>query len=130
MTKDLSAPTVTLSAAATTLAAGATSLLTFTLSEAGSGFVAAEVSLTGGSLSALTAAGYNYTAIYTAPATAGRVTLTVPANVFTDLAGNGNAPGNTLTPRGATFHRGGHGGTQHHTAGRQQGDTDCQFARG
>src|SRR5205814_1463461 len=64
---DTTAPTVTVSATPTNLLAGQTSLVTFTFSEAVSGVDNADVSVSGGTLSTITATGDPkvYTATFT-----------------------------------------------------------------
>jgi hypothetical protein len=75
-----------------------TATLRFTLSEPSSTFTAADVAVTGGTLSAFAGSGASYTAIFTpfvASTTPGAVTIAT--GTFTDAVGNPNLAG-SLTP--------------------------------
>jgi len=99
---DLTPPTISLTASQVSLSAGQTATLTFTLSEASTNFAAADVTVSGGTLSGFTGSGTSYTATLTP--TANSITsavVSVASGVFTDAAGNANADGsdtnNTVT---------------------------------
>ena len=94
---DLIAPAIAISSSKSALGAGETATLTFTLSEAASDFSAADVLVTGGTLSNFSGSGTSYTATFTAtsdPVTTGRVS--VNSHTFTDAAGNDNLTGATV----------------------------------
>jgi len=89
---DFTAPTITITSAE--VSNGATSAnyslsLTFTLSELVTNFSAADVTVSGGSLSNFAGSGMIYTATFT-PASDGATTINVAASTFTDASGNGN----------------------------------------
>lgn len=95
-------PTIAITSSVSALAAGETAALTFTLSEDATDFEAADVTVTGGSLSGFTGTGSSYTATFTPTAgTTGNAVISVADGAFTDAAGNANADGadadNTLT---------------------------------
>ena len=99
VTVDMDAPTVTVSAP--TVAQKGAFDITFTFSEAVSGFEQAEVSLADStataSVGALTTAdNIIYTTTVT-PTTSGTVSLSIPASVATDVAGNANTASETHT---------------------------------
>lgn len=86
---DTTAPTVLISTTASSLAANAKATLTFTFSEAVSGFDKSDISLAGGgTLGTLSGSGSTYTIDYTAPATGGAATVNVNGAGYTDAAGN------------------------------------------
>lgn len=95
ITVDTSAPTVAISAVPATLLAGQTATVTFSFSEAPSGFDASDISVSGGTLSGLAVSPTNpnvYTATLTPTATsAGEIALSIGGSAFTDMAGNGSA---------------------------------------
>jgi hypothetical protein len=91
---DTVAPTIALSSSKSSLFAGDTCTLTFTLSEASTTFTAADVTVTGGTLSNFTGRGVSYTALFTPIANSiTNGTVSVSSGVFTDTAGNNNADG-------------------------------------
>ena len=72
-------------------------LLTFTASEAATGFAANDITVSGGSISSFTAVSSTvYTATFT-PSGAGATTVDVAANKFTDPAGNNNTAATQFT---------------------------------
>jgi len=99
-TIDTVPPTITITADKTQLLAGQTTVVTFTVNEAVSDFVAADIKATGGTLGALTHVGVNssgqdvYTAVFTptAGSTATSV-ITVGSGKFSDAANNFNTDG-------------------------------------
>jgi hypothetical protein len=112
LTVDARPPGVVITSSAATLKAGETALITFTFSEAPSGFAVGDVSATGGTLSGFTptANPLVYTVVFTpTPASAGgTAAISVAANVYSDAAGNagmgGSAPSisfDTLAPLAA-----------------------------
>jgi hypothetical protein len=98
ITIDDIAPSIVIAANRTGLRARETATLTFTLSEPSTGFTAADVVVTGGTLSAFAGSGAAYSAVFT-PFTNSTApgTVTVAAGAFTDDAGNGSFAA-TLTP--------------------------------
>ena len=96
---DTSAPSLVITANDGTLSPGETVTLTFTFSEAVTGFTASDVAITGGTLNAATLAtadgGKTWTATMTQSGTAQPV-VTVGNGSYTDLAGNAGT-GNNLT---------------------------------
>ena len=87
-------PTVTLSGDVSVNSAWT---MTITFSEAVTGFTQTDITATNASLSAFsTADNITFTVLVT-PNADGQVTLDVPANVATNIGGNGNAPSNTLS---------------------------------
>ena len=97
-------PSLSISSTASTLIAGQSATLTFTFDEAVTGFEAADVALTNGSLSAWNAAtgaqaGKVYTATFTPTADfAGPSgSVNVATNAYTDLAGNAPAAASNLS---------------------------------
>ena len=96
---DTMVPTVVVdTTAGSTLLAGSTALVTFSLSEPAASFGLESITSTGGSLSGLSVSDNTYSAIFTPTADyRGPATIGVAAGVFTDLAGNGNAAGNTIS---------------------------------
>jgi hypothetical protein len=94
---DTVAPTVTITSNRTSLKIGENATLTFTLSEASANFAAADISVTGGTISGFTGSGSNYNATFTPTAGFnGTATVSVAAGLFTDAAGNGNLASNAL----------------------------------
>ena len=95
--KDTEGPTVSITAPSS-LGLAQSATITFTLSEATTDFAASDITASTGTLAGFTGSGTRYTARYTAPATAGTVTLTVGAAAFTDAPGNpSRAATRTLT---------------------------------
>jgi len=95
---DTTAPTIAITASATTLNAGQTATVTFVLSEASTDFTAADVAVTGGTLSnfQVVAGSGNteYTATFTPTAGAqGTGSVHVDSNAFRDAANNYNTDG-------------------------------------
>jgi Ca2+-binding RTX toxin-like protein len=95
---DTAAPTLSIISNTSTLKAGDTATITFNFSEAVSNFTLEDVSVSGGSLSALTGSGSSYTATFTPTAdSTANASISVASGTFTDLAGNANATAsNTL----------------------------------
>ncbi|WP_049758147.1 Ig-like domain-containing protein [Phenylobacterium zucineum] len=96
---DTTAPTVAITAGAGALAAGQTTTLTFTFSEApGASFTAADVAVSGGTLSGFDGSGTVYSATFTPSAAfTGAASVTVTAGSYADAAGNLGAGGATPT---------------------------------
>jgi Ca2+-binding RTX toxin-like protein len=90
---DITPPTIALSSNKSVLNNGESANITFTLSEAVSGFVASDVTAKGGTLSNFQGSGTSYSATFTANATATSGGVYVPSNKFTDLSGNLNKDG-------------------------------------
>ncbi len=95
---DTTAPTIAITASVTTLNVGQTATVTFVLSEASTDFTAADVAVTGGTLSnfQVVAGSGNteYTATFTPTAGAqGTGSVHVDSNAFRDAANNYNADG-------------------------------------
>jgi len=95
-------PIVALSSSKTSLKAGEAAAITFTLSETSTDFTAADVTVTGGTLSSFAGSGTSYTATFTpAPSSTGNGVVSVVSGKFSDAAGNFNADGadanNTVT---------------------------------
>ena len=67
-----------------------TSTITFELSEDSNNFVAADITVSAGSITNFAGSGKNYSANYTSPSTAQTVTISIAAGRFTDIAGNLN----------------------------------------
>ncbi len=96
---DTRPPTVGITSSLTTIKAGATSVVTFRLSESSRDFTAADVAVTGGTLSNFTGSGMTYTATFTpAAGNVGAGTVTIDAGAFTDAAGNANIAGTLAAP--------------------------------
>ncbi|WP_229257303.1 Ig-like domain-containing protein, partial [Duganella callida] len=97
---DTVAPSVAITSSVSALKAGETALITFTFSEAPTGFTAADVTVSGGALSALAASAdpLVYTAVFTPTAGIQNVSanISIAAGGFTDAAGNAN--GGAATP--------------------------------
>jgi Ca2+-binding RTX toxin-like protein len=91
---DTTPPTIAVSSNKTSLSAGEVATLTFTLSETSTNFIAADVTVSGGTLSNFAGSGTSYTATFTPAAnstTSGLIS--VASGVFTDAAGNANTDG-------------------------------------
>nr|WP_249159125.1 Ig-like domain-containing protein [Bradyrhizobium jicamae] len=109
-TGDTLAPTVSIAADRTTLQAGQTSTVTFTFSEAVSGFALGDVAVSGGALDHLVHVGVNgsgqdvYTATFT-PDAANAETGSVQVNTssYTDIAGNSGAASSAINFSGDTL---------------------------
>ncbi len=96
---DTLVPTLAISSNVSAVKSGETATITFTFSEAPIGFVAGDVTTTGGTLSGLAVTGDAkvYTATFTpTPGTAsGNASITVAAGNYTDAAGNNGNAGTT-----------------------------------
>uniref|UniRef100_UPI001D180EE8 Ig-like domain-containing protein n=1 Tax=Acinetobacter seifertii TaxID=1530123 RepID=UPI001D180EE8 len=101
LTADITPPTLAISASDLNLAAGETTTVTFTFSEAVTGFDATDVTLAGGTLAGLasTDGGKTWTATFTQDGTATPPSLSVANGTYTDLAGN---PGSGASLAGLT----------------------------
>jgi hypothetical protein len=99
ITIDDVAPSVAIASSRPSLKARETATLTFTLSEPATGFTAADVVVTGGTLSAFSGSGTSYSAVFT-PTTNSTAdgTVTVAAGAFTDAAGNGSLAAALASP--------------------------------
>jgi serralysin len=100
--QDTVAPTISITTGTASLKSGQTALLTFTLNEASTSFIASDVTVTGGTLSSFSGSGTSYTALFTPTANStSNSVVRVASGVFTDAAGNANADGsdanNTVT---------------------------------
>ena len=84
-------PTIVIAADKTRLRLGETATLTFTLSEPSTDFTAADITVSGGTLSGFSGSGGTYTAVFTPTTTSGSVS--VASGRFSDAAGNVNADG-------------------------------------
>lgn len=107
---DTLAPTVSIAADHTTLLAGQTSTVTFTFSEAVSGFGLGDMTVSGGALSNLSHVGLNgahqdiYTATFTPVVTNAEAgAVKVNAASYSDAAGNAGAGSNTINFGGDTL---------------------------
>ncbi|TAN49124.1 MAG: hypothetical protein EPN21_13005, partial [Methylococcaceae bacterium] len=105
-TLDSVSPAVTISSDKTSFKTGDTATVTFSFSEIPAGFAGNDVTVTGGSLGALTAdaGGKIYTATFTPTANSNSLSgaIAVAAATYTDTAGNNGAAGNTLSLTGDT----------------------------
>ena len=90
LTLDTVAPTLTISSDKSALKSGETASITFTFSEAPTGFDATDVHTTGGTLGSLSGSGTTRTATFTptADTNAGSASISVDAGSYTDAAGN------------------------------------------
>ncbi|UCU92299.1 cadherin domain-containing protein [Hydrogenophaga taeniospiralis] len=87
-------PAITIASSSDMLHAGQTATLSFTLSAEVTDFTAADVSVTGGSLTNFSGSGSTYTATFTPAAGAeGEASVTVAKGAFTDATGRGNVEG-------------------------------------
>ncbi|HEX5380965.1 MAG TPA: Ig-like domain-containing protein, partial [Acinetobacter sp.] len=86
---DLIAPTLEISATDLNLALGETTTITFSFSEAVTGFNTSDITVAGGSLTGLTTTdNITWTATFTQDGTATAPSISVADNTYTDLAGN------------------------------------------
>ncbi|MEN8974675.1 beta strand repeat-containing protein, partial [Acinetobacter baumannii] len=86
---DIVPPTLAITTDDLALAAGETANITFTFSEAVAGFDANDITLIGGTLSALvTTDNITWTAVFTPDGTGTAPSISVADNTYTDLAGN------------------------------------------
>ncbi|WP_233202433.1 Ig-like domain-containing protein [Limnohabitans sp. JirII-31] len=96
---DTLAPTLAISSSASTLKAGETATISFTFSEAPTGFAAGDVTTTNGTLSGLTVTAdpkvYTATFTPTASLASGSASITVASSAYTDAAGNNGGAGST-----------------------------------
>jgi hypothetical protein len=99
ITIDDVSPTVAIVSSKAALKAAESTTLTFTLSEPSTDFSAADVLVTGGTLSAFSGSGTSYSAVFT-PTTNSTAdgTVTIPAGAFTDAAGNGSLAAELASP--------------------------------
>jgi hypothetical protein len=80
------------------LIVGDTAALTFTMTEPVMSFTLQNIAVSGGMVTGLQGSGTTYTVTFVpARQFQGIATIAVPANRFTDLAGNGNAPSNIVS---------------------------------
>ena len=86
---DLTAPTVAITSTATSPTSTSPIPVTVTFSEAVTGFVSSDVTVTNGSITNFSGSGATYTFSVT-PSANGTVTVNVPANVAVDAVNNGN----------------------------------------
>jgi Ca2+-binding RTX toxin-like protein len=98
---DVTPPTISISSALKTLNSSQITVITFTLSESTTNFVATDILVNGGTLSNFIGSGSTYTVTFTPTSNATTANVSVPSGAFTDAAGNTNADGsdanNTLT---------------------------------
>jgi hypothetical protein len=95
LTVDYVVPTVAITADRSALIKGQTSIVNFTLSESSTNFVAADVTVAGGTLSNFTGSGTNYSATFTPTANSTtQGSVSVSANRFTDALQNSNSQSN------------------------------------
>ena len=95
---DTIAPTVVIATDDSALKVGDVATLTFTLSESSTNFAAADVTVTGGTLSGFTGSGTSYTASFTPTASSTTAaTIDVSAAKFTDAAVNSNTGATQLS---------------------------------
>ena len=94
---DTLAPTLAITSSASALKVGETATITFTFSEAPTGFAAADITTTGGTLGALSGTGLTRTATFTPTAStnSGTASITVASGSYTDAAGNSGGEGTT-----------------------------------
>ncbi|MDG2520548.1 Ig-like domain-containing protein [Caulobacter segnis] len=100
LTIDTTAPTVAITSNVSQLKVGETAAVTFTFSEAPVGFSAADITVIGGTLGALSSAGGDgrvFTAVFTPTAgqNATTASITISAASYMDLAGNNGGSGTT-----------------------------------
>ncbi|MFN7741302.1 MAG: Ig-like domain-containing protein, partial [Cyanobacteriota bacterium] len=98
LTYDTLAPTLAITSSTAALNAGQTATITFTFSEAPTGFTAGDITSSGGVISGLAVTGDPrvYTATFTPTASSsGTASITVAAGSYTDAAGNSGGAGTT-----------------------------------
>jgi len=96
LTYDTLAPTLAITSSTAALIAGQTATITFTFSEAPTGFTAGDITSSGGVISGLAVTGDPrvYTATFTPTASSsGTASITVAAGSYTDAAGNSGGAG-------------------------------------
>jgi len=87
-------PTITVDSNRTSLVSGQTAIISFTLSKSSTNFVAADITVTGGTLSSFSGSGTTYTALFTPAANSlSAGVVSVASGTFSDTAGNVNADG-------------------------------------
>lgn len=95
---DTLAPTLAITSDKSTLKAGQTATITYTFSEdPGTSFTDADVTVTGGTISAISGSGTTRTATFTPSAgtNSGVASISVASGAYTDAAGNGGGAGST-----------------------------------
>jgi hypothetical protein len=98
ITVDATRPTLTITSDAAALTIGETATITFTFSEdPGSTFVSGDITVSGGTLGALSGTGNQRTAVFTPTAgtNGGAASISVDAGNYTDAAGNDGFAGTT-----------------------------------
>ncbi|NDF52461.1 MAG: hypothetical protein EB116_20685, partial [Betaproteobacteria bacterium] len=93
MAVDTIRPTIAISSNKPSLKSGESALITFSLSEPSSDFIASDVTVSGGTLSGFSGSGTSYSAIFKLTTSNGTGTVSVASNKFSDAAGNFNADG-------------------------------------
>jgi len=111
---DITAPTVTISTDDSVLTVGEVAHLSFILSEASNNFTAADIAVTGGTLTNFAGSGTSYTADFIpTPNSNAPASVTVASGSFADATGNSNEFESTLNVNVNTVTgeilRGGHG---------------------
>jgi hypothetical protein len=92
LTIDTVLPTVLIASSKSALRAGETAVISFTLNKPTTGFTIDDVLATGGTLSAFTGSGANYSAVFTPlPGSTAPGTVSVPIRAFFDAINNPNA---------------------------------------
>ena len=99
LTVDTKAPTLAITSSVSAVKAGETATITFTFSEAPTGFDSSDITVTGGTLGTLSGSGTTRTATFTPTANTDSTaaSITVAANGYTDAAGNNGGAGTTPT---------------------------------
>jgi hypothetical protein len=94
---DTLAPTVLITSNVTTVKIGETATITFTFSEAPTGFTFYDITTTGGTIGAISGSGTVRTAVFTPTANlaSGTASITVASGSYTDAAGNAGGAGKT-----------------------------------
>ena len=94
---DTKAPTLAITSSVSAVKAGETATITFTFSEAPTGFDSSDITVTGGTLGTFSGNGTTRTATFTPTAGIDSTTasITVAANGYTDAAGNNGGAGTT-----------------------------------
>ena len=97
--KDTLAPTLSITSNVAALKVGETATITFTFSEAPTGFVDGDITTTGGTLGSISGTGLTRTATFTPSASlaSGSASITVASASYTDAAGNSGGAGTTPT---------------------------------
>jgi hypothetical protein len=98
-TVDTTAPTLSITSNVAALKVGETATITFTFSEAPTGFVDGDITTTGGTLGSISGSGLTRTATFTPTAglASGNASITVTSGAYTDTAGNSGGAGTTPT---------------------------------